>query len=214
MGQTPAETKFLKTVTVGMTGASGAIYGLRLLKYLTAGDCRIFLMLSDAAKIVLKQEDDLELPDTHQDIAAFLTEHLSASQGQLSVFEKKDWFTPVASGSGAPKQMVVCPCTAGTLSAIATGASDTLLERAADVVLKEQGRLILVPREMPLSTIHLENMLKLSRMGVTILPASPSFYNRPSTVLEVVDSVVSRILDHLGVGHQIKPKWGSESVDG
>ena len=198
-----------KTITVGMTGASGAIYGLRLLKNLAQSNCRIFLMISSAAKIVLKQEEYIELPDTSDEIAAFFNKYLSCSSGQMCVYEKDDWFSPVASGSGAPKQMVICPCTAGTLSAVAHGSSDTLLERAADVVLKERGQLILVLRETPLSIIHIENMLKLSRAGVTILPAIPSFYNRPKTVTEVVDSVISRVLDHLGIKHNINPPWGA-----
>jgi 4-hydroxy-3-polyprenylbenzoate decarboxylase len=211
MASDPNDKQFVKTVTVGMTGASGAIYGLRLLKYLCAANHQLYLLVSDAAKIVLDQEEDLELPEDPEAIGALLTQQLSAAEGQLTVFGNDDWFSPVASGGGAPDQMVVCPCTVGTLSAIAHGASDNLLERAADVVLKERKKLILVPRETPLSSIHLENMLKLSQMGVTVIPASPSFYNRPKTVIGVVDSVVSRVLDHLGVAHQIAPKWGVDS---
>ena len=211
MAASPGDKQFTQTVTVGITGASGSIYGLRLLKYLSAADYQIYLLISDAAKIVLDQEEDLELSDDPESVGALLTKQLSAAEGQLTVFGSNDWFSPVASGSGAPGQMVVCPCTAGSLSAIAHGASDNLLERAADVVIKERKKLILVPREMPLSSIHLENMLQLSRMGVTIMPASPSFYNRPKTVIGVVDSVVSRILDHLDVPHQIAPRWGLDS---
>jgi 4-hydroxy-3-polyprenylbenzoate decarboxylase len=211
MASNPDGKQFVDTITVGLTGASGAIYGLRLLKYLVATNYKLYLLISDAAKIVLDQEEDLELGDDPDAIGALLTEQLSAAEGQLTVFGNDDWFSPVASGGGSPDQMVVCPCTAGTLSAIAHGASDNLLERAADVVIKERKKLILVPRETPLSPIHLENMLKLSQMGVTILPASPSFYNRPKTVIGVVDSVVSRVLDHLGVPHQIAPKWGIDS---
>ncbi len=212
MAPDPNDKPFGRTVTVGITGASGSIYGLRLLKYLTAANYQIYLLISDAAKIVLDQEEDLELSNDPEAVSAVLTRQLSAADGQLTVFGNDDWFSPVASGGGAPDQMVICPCTAGTISAITHGASDNLMERAADVVIKEQNKLILVPRETPLSSIHLENMLKLSQIGVTILPASPSFYNRPKTVIGVVDSVVSRILDHLGVPHQIAPKWGVDPV--
>ena len=114
----------------------------------------------------------------------------------------------MASGSAAPKQMVVCPCSTGSLSAIANGASDNLVERAADVVIKERGQLILVPREMPLSSIHLEHMLKLSQMGVTIMPAAPGFYHQPKSISDLVDFVVARILDHLGLDQQLMARWG------
>jgi len=113
-----------------------------------------------------------------------------------------------ASGSAAPKQMVVLPCSMGTLSAIAHGASDNLIERAADVVIKEKGQLILVPRETPYSSLHLENMLKLSRLGVTILPASPGFYHQPASVQDLVDFVVARLLDHLGLPQELMTPWG------
>ena len=212
MASDRSDKQFEKTITIGITGASGSIYGLRLLKYLTAANHQIYLLISDAAKIVLDQEEDLELPSEPDEAGALLTQQLSATEGQLTVFGMDDWFSPVASGGGAPDEMVICPCTVGTVSAIAHGASDNLLERAADVVIKERKKLILVPRETPLSSIHLENMLKLSQMGVTIIPASPSFYNRPKTVIGVVDSVVSRVLDHLDVAHQIAPKWGIDPV--
>jgi len=124
------------------------------------------------------------------------------------VLARDNWMSPVASGSSAPKQMIVCPCSTGTLSAIANGASDNLLERAADVVIKEKGQLILVPREMPYSAIHLENMLKLARLNVTIMPASPGFYQQPKTVEDLVDFVVARVLDHIGVPQSLLPRWG------
>jgi len=120
----------------------------------------------------------------------------------------EQWTAPVASGSGAPASMVVCPCSTGTLSAIASGASDNLIERAADVALKERRQLILVPRESPFSAIHLENMLKLARLGVTILPAAPGFYHRPQSVDDLVDFVVARILDQLGVEQTLVKRWG------
>lgn len=199
-----------KTVTVAITGASGSIYGLKLIETLLKSGRPVFLMISNAGKVVLESEEGLKLPDPPDAQAAVLTERFSAGKEQLSVFSDQDWFAPVASGSGAPRRMVVCPCTMGNLSAIAAGASDNLIERSADVVLKEQGRLILVPREMPLSCIHLENMLKLARMGVIIMPASPSFYNKPRTVSDMVNSVVARVLDHLEVEHQLHSPWGCD----
>jgi len=196
------------TITVAITGASGAAYALRLLELLVQHKQRVFILVSDAAHIVLETEEDITLPNDPQQATAFLQERFSAAKGRLRVFGSDEWTSPVASGSGAPKQMIVCPCTMGTLAAIAMGASDNLLERAADVVIKERGNLILVPREMPYSPIHIENMLKLSRLGVTILPASPGFYNKPQTVHDLVDAVVGRILDHIGIEHRLQPRWG------
>ncbi|MCP4714879.1 MAG: UbiX family flavin prenyltransferase [Deltaproteobacteria bacterium] len=200
--------QFDRTITLGFTGASGAAYGLRLLSLLVESNCRVFLLLSRAARVVLATEADVQLPEKPADIIDYFSKCCSAEPGQITFFDDDDWFAPVASGSGAPKQMVICPCTAGTVSAIAHGASDNLLERAADVVIKERGQLILVPREMPYSTIHLENMLSLSRTGVTIMPASPGFYNKPVEVTQIIDSVVGRILDHLQIEQTIHCRWG------
>ena len=199
---------FNKQVTVAFTGASGAPYGLRLIEKLLSADYQVFLMISSAARVVLATEEDLQLPANPQSATEFFIKHFSAKPEQLRVFGKDEWFSPVASGSAAPKQMVVCPCSTGTLSAIATGKSDNLIERAADVVLKERGQLLLVPREMPLSTIHLENMLKLSQVGATIMPAAPGFYHTPESIQDLVDFVVARILDHLGVDQTLMARWG------
>ena len=139
---------------------------------------------------------------------AFLTDHYRAKAGQIKVFGAEQWMSPVASGSGAPSKMVVCPCSTGSLSAIACGASNNLIERAADVALKERRKLILVPREAPYSEIHLEHMLKLTRMGAVILPASPGFYNKPSTVDDMVDFVVARILSQLDIDQQFNAALG------
>lgn len=193
-----------------MTGASGAAYGLRLLECLLAAGRRVYLMLSAPAQVVIGMETDLKLPRRPADIEARLAQRYAASSGQLTVLGSEQWTAPVASGGGAPRAMAVCPCTTGTLSAIACGASDNLLQRAADVVLKEHGRLVLVPRETPFSVIHLENMLRLARMGAVILPANPGFYHHPQSILDLVDFVVARVLDHLGVDSELVPRWGGE----
>ena len=191
-----------------MTGASGAAYGLRLLECLINAQQQVYLMLSAPAQVVIGMETEIKLPGRPADIEDVLTSMYQARPGQLTVFGREQWTAPVASGSSAPRAMVVCPCTSGTLSSIAHGGSDDLLERAADVVLKEGRKLILVHREMPVSVIHLENMLKLARMGVTIMPANPGFYHNPQTITDLVDFVVARILDHLEVEHTLGPRWG------
>src|SRR5690606_10079414 len=196
-------------ITLAWTGASGIQYGLRLLECLLRADQRVYLLISDAARVVLKMEADLSLPARAADAERALRERLQAQPGQLRVFGRAEWTSPVASGSGAPRRMVICPCTTGTLSAIAAGISDNLIERAADVVLKERGQLILVPRETPLSELHLENMLRLARMGALILPANPGFYHRPADIGELVDFIVARILDHLDLPQELIPRWGS-----
>lgn len=139
-------------------------------------------------------------------------EKFNAKDGQLKVFGKEQWFSPVASGSAAPKQMIVCPCSTGTLAAISQGMSDNLIERAADVVIKERGQLILVPRETPFSTIHLANMHSLSQMGVTIMPAAPGFYHNPESIDDLIDFMVGRMLDHLGIEQAIMPRWGYNNI--
>jgi flavin prenyltransferase len=195
-------------IALAMTGASGAVYGLRLLECLLQAKQRVYLMLSAPAQVVIGMESDLKLPGRPAEIEEALAARYSAAPGQLTVFGREQWTAPVASGSSAPRAMVICPCTSGTLSAVAQGSSDDLLERAADVVLKEGRKLILVHREMPLSVIHLENMLKLARLGVIIMPANPGFYHEPQSIADLVDFVVARILDHLDIEHPLGPRWG------
>lgn len=199
---------FYRTVTLAMTGASGAQYGLRLLECLLAADCQVYMMISDAARIVISTETDVELPDSRGEQQRLLSHSYNAEEGQLLLLDKRDWFSPVASGSSSPSSMVICPASGGTLASIASGASNNLIERAADVALKERRQLIIVPREMPYSEIHLENMLKLTRMGAIIMPASPGFYHQPTGLGDLVDFVVGRILDHLGIQQTIMPRWG------
>lgn len=207
MTEQPSRTR---TVNLALTGASGAQYGLRLLQCLAAAGCRVNIMISRAAQVVIATETDLKLPGTPPAMTAKLTEWAGAGDGQIRVFGREDWFAPPASGSGEAAPLVICPCSTGTLSALATGASDNLIERAGDVALKERRQLILVPREAPYSEVHLENMLKLTRMGALIIPASPGFYHRPDSVQDLVDFVVARILDQLGIGQDLMPRWGDE----
>lgn len=195
-------------ITLALTGASGAPYALRLLQCVTLHYEKTYLLLSAPARVVLATECDIALPDNTREQLNRLSERLQLPSEKIELLARDNWMSAVASGSSAPKQMVVCPCSTGTLSAIAQGASDNLIERAADVVLKEKGQLILVPRETPYSAIHLENMLNLARLGVTILPASPGFYQQPKTVDDLVDFIVARILDHLGIEQRLMPRWG------
>jgi len=198
-----------RTICLALTGASGMPYGLRLLECLLAAGCRVQLLYSPAAQIVARQEMDFDLPSRPADAKAALLARLPAVDPEmLAVFGREEWFAPVASGSNPPDAMVVCPCSMGTLAGIAQGLSDNLIERAADVVLKESRKLILVPRETPFSIIHLENMLRLARAGAIILPPSPGFYGHPQKVGDLVDFVVARILDQLAVSHALPPRWG------
>ncbi|MGO9446811.1 MAG: flavin prenyltransferase UbiX [Thiobacillaceae bacterium] len=197
-----------KTITLAFTGASGMAYGLRLLECLVEAGAQVNLLTTQAAHIVAKQELALTLPNRPIDLEKQFAETYRATPGQLKVYGRDDWFAPVASGSARVDAMVVCPCSMGTLAAIANGASDNLIERAADVMLKEQRKLILVPRETPFSTLHLENMLRLARMNTVILPANPGFYHLPQTVQDVVDFVVARILDQLNIDQKLFPSWG------
>ena len=197
-------------ITLAFTGASGMPYGLRLLECLLAAGCRVYLLYSPAAQIVAKQECDLTLPTQPREAVRMFSERYGAREGQLAVFAREDWLAPVASGSNPADAMAVCPCSMGTLGAIAHGLADNLIERAADVMLKERRPLVLVPRETPLSAIHLDNMLKLAHAGAVILPPAPGFYTRPQSVADVVDFVVARVLDQLAVPHELVPRWGED----
>ncbi len=195
-------------VIIAMTGASGTAYGLRLLEILLKSGCPVYLLVSKAAQMVLAMETPLDIPTRPADMQRFFTEHFNVGKSLLTVFSREDWTAPIASGSHRAQHMVVCPCTTGTLAAIANGNSDNLMERAADVMLKEQRKLIVVVRETPLSVIHIENMLKLAKAGATILPANPGFYHQPQEIEGLVDFIVARILDHIGVEHELLPRWG------
>lgn len=195
-------------IILAFTGASGAQYGLRLLQCLLQNGEQVEVIISKAGLLVLSEETQLHVSANPQKTTQALLDACGGNPGQLRVYGAEQWTAPPASGSARGRAMVVCPCSMGTLAAIACGLSDNLIERAADVAIKEQSQLIIVPREAPFSAIHLENMLKLSRLGVVIMPACPGFYHRPQTVVELVDFVVARILDHLKIPHQLLSRWG------
>lgn len=201
------------TITLALTGASGMPYGIRLLECLLAAGARVYLLYSQAAQIVARQEMDLALPGRARDAEAFFAQRFGAAEGQLRAFGREEWFAPVASGSNPADAMVVCPCTMGTLAAIANGLADNLIERAADVMLKEARKLVLVARETPLSAIHLENMLRLARAGAVVLPANPGFYHHPQRVEDIVDFVVARVLDQLRIPHTLMQRWGDAPAE-
>ena len=203
-----------RTVCLALTGASGMPYGIRLLECLLEAGCHVQLLYSQVAQIVARQEMDLELPARASEAQSFFRGRFAQHPGTLAVYGREEWFAPVASGSNPPGAMVVCPCTMGTLAAIAQGLASNLIERAADVVLKEGRKLILVPRETPFSVLHLENMLRLARAGVVILPPNPGFYHHPQAIFDLVDFVVARILDQLAVAHSLMPRWGEGDPPG
>ena len=197
-----------KTIILAISGASGVQYGVRLLEHFLTHGHKVYLLVTRAAHVVISMETELSWPANTHELNKQLCLRYGADAEQLKVCGESEWASPIASGSASVDSMVVCPCSMGTLSSIAVGASANLLERAADVILKERKQLILVPRETPFSDIHLENMLKLSRMSAVILPANPGFYNKPQSVDDLVDFMAARILDHLGIKQELQPKWG------
>lgn len=203
---------FDKTITVALTGASGIQYGLRLIECLVQANCRVYVLMSKPARVVMGMDTDQPVPARTADVQRDFSERYGAVDSQLFAFGQEQWTAPIASGSGAPDAMVICPCTTGTLAAVAAGNCNNLLERAADVVLKERRQLIVMPREMPFSTIHLENMLRLATAGALIMPPNPAFYNLPKTVDDIIDFVVARVLEQLNVKQTLMPAWGAEII--
>jgi len=194
-------------IVFAITGASGAPYGVRLLQQLVAASRPVSLIISAHGFRLLETETDIKsLEDLrgavgHDGWDDFVTIYTDADRG-----------APPASGSAISAGMVICPCSMGTLSAISVGASRSLIERAADVALKERRKLVLVPRETPLSAIHLENMLRLTRAGAVVLPAAPAFYHRPEQISDMVDFIVARVLDQLGVKHRLGKRWDGKTA--
>jgi len=199
---------FGKPIAVAFTGASGAAYGMRLLEELLVAGRQVYLLYSQAAQIVFKMELDIDLPAQTREAEQQLSARFQAKEGQLKVYGRQQWTAPVASGSNPPEAMVICPCTTGTLASIAAGLSHDLIDRAADVALKEKKKLILLVRETPFSSIHLENMLRLANAGAVIMPANPGFYDNPQSIDDIIDFMVSRMLDHLDVPNRLAQRWG------
>jgi len=195
-------------IVLAITGASGVIYGLRLGRELLRGGSRLSILISKTGFEVLRHEAGLDWKGNEAEVLRFLAEYFNDSTGNLEYYAEDNFFAPVASGSSVPDAMVLCPCSMGTLSRVASGNSGNLLERCADVVLKERRTLVVVPRETPLSEIHLENMLKLSRMGARIVPAMPAFYQKPGSIEDMVDFVAGKALDALGIEHVLYRRWG------
>ena len=200
-------------ITLGITGASGTPYAERLLQCLLDADFEVHLLVSKAALMVAAVETGTPWPAQHEKLHDYLRDRLSQT-GELIIAGREDWMSPVASGSGAPETMIICPCSTGTLASVATGQCDNLIERGADVVLKEGGTLILVPRETPYSEIHLRNMLTLKQAGAHIIPASPGFYNRPETIADMVDFVVARVLKTARIPQDLLSPWGYGGANG
>ncbi len=194
---------------VGISGASGAPYALRLLQVLVKGGHSVYLSISGDGLSIVRDETGLALKDTEREIQSALEKHLKAKKGQVSYFDENNMYAPIASGSVKVDAMVVIPCSMKTLAGIAHGYASTLIERAADVMLKEKRKLILVPRETPLSAIHLRNMLSLAELGCHIIPAMPAFYHRPKHISDMVDFVAARVLDSMGIENELSPRWGS-----
>ena len=195
-------------IAIGITGASGVIYGQRLLEVLLGTGIEIHLTISESGRLVLKHELDVDIDLDDFRIESMLPSVTEATN--LKYWHYKDFMTPIASGSHRTRAMVICPCSGSTLSGIASASSANLIQRAADVHLKEKRPLVLVPRETPLSLIQIENLLSVARAGATVLPASPGFYHGSENVSQLVDFVVARILDHLDVPHQLTERWGGE----
>lgn len=189
---------------IGITGASGAIYGVRLCRELLSLGYSLHLIITEAGWRVLKEELNWNTTQRKQTLEM----HFGALRGPYTYHSIQDIGASIASGSYQTKGMVVVPCSMGTLSGIAHGSSDNLMRRAADVMLKENRRLILLPRETPLHAIHLENMLKLAKLGVTMIPAMPAFYNHPQTLDDMIKFVVGKVLDTMNIDHELYKRWG------
>lgn len=199
-----------KKIVVAICGASGSIYGIRLLKALLDKQVKVYLIISEAGLKVLEHETDYNAGSKSESFESFLKNQgvFFHKKTCLNRYDQNDFFAPPASGSFRHDGMVIAPCSMKTLGAITSGIADNLIHRAADVCLKEKRLLILLPRETPLSAIHLKNMYKAAISGATIMPPSPSFYFNPKTISDLVDSVIARVLDHLKIEHDLSEEWG------
>ncbi|NTW60164.1 MAG: UbiX family flavin prenyltransferase [Nitrospirae bacterium] len=195
--------------TIAITGASGAPYGIRVLESLIKGGHHVYLAITGDGLHILNDETGLMLKGSEAEIQFTLEKHLAAKEGQLRYFSEDNMYAPIASGSAKVDGMVVIPCSMKALSSIANGFASNLIERAADVTIKEKRKLIIVPRETPLSTIHLRNLLALSETGCHIIPAMPAFYHHPKKLQDMIDFLAGRVLDALGVENDLSPRWGA-----
>lgn len=197
-----------KRFIVGITGASGSIYGFRLVASLMKYPVELYVLMSESGRSVAAHETDYAAGP----ISDYLGEKSGEfhSQAVLTEVNPSDFFAPMASGSFQHHGMVIAPCSMNTLAAISSGITDNLIHRAADVCLKEKRPLILLPRETPLGLIHLKNMTRAAEAGAVIMPPAPGFYSRPATINDLVDTVVARALDHLNIDHNLSPRWGDE----
>jgi len=200
----------MRRITVAMTGASGAPFTIRLLQQLLLNNIQVQFICSKPGQIVLAMESDLKLGSSPQQMQQQLQDYFDCADGQIEVFGQDQWSAPMASGSSVSDAMVICPCSMGSLAAISQGMANNLIHRAADVISKERKRLVLVPRETPFSSLQLENMLRLSNQGVVILPPNPGFYQGVSSVQDLIDFIVSRILDQLDIDNNLSPRWGED----
>ncbi len=199
-----------KQVTLGITGATGIPIAFALLQQLLLHECIVHLVISTAGIITTKQETEITLSSNPNQTKKILCSELNlVNEERLFVYSNNDWFSPIASGSSVSDVMIVCPCSMASLGKIAGGIGDDLLIRATDVIMKERKNLILVPREAPLSALHLENMLKLAKLGVSILPPVPAFYNHPKTIDDIISTLVSRILDQADINNNLITRWGN-----
>ncbi|HSB33565.1 MAG TPA: flavin prenyltransferase UbiX [Nitrospirota bacterium] len=199
----------MSTFTVAISGASGAPYALRLLQALTKGGHSIYLTISGDGLSILNDETGMMFKGSETDIQYAIEKNLEAKEGQINYFDEDNMYAPIASGSVKVDAMVVIPCSMKALASIAHGFASNLIERAADVMLKEKRKLIIVPRETPLSVIHLRNMLSLAEAGCQVIPAMPAFYHHPKRVSDMVDFIAGRVLDSMGVENDLSPRWGN-----
>lgn len=198
----------MSVYTLAITGASGSPYALRLLQVLLQKGHNVYLLISGDGLKIVSDETGVMLKGSETDVQYALERQFDLKEGQLRYFDEDNMYAPIASGSAPVDAMIMIPCSMKALAAVANGFASNLIERAADVTLKEKRKLVLVPRETPLSAIHLRNMLTLSEMGCSLIPAMPAFYHHPKHLQDLVDFIVARVLDNLGIENDLSPRWG------
>ncbi|MBI5194451.1 MAG: UbiX family flavin prenyltransferase [Nitrospirae bacterium] len=199
----------MPSYVVAITGASGGIYGIRLLEFLSTCKFRVYLTITKAAWYILKEETGFYCEGNEAEINSYLCSYFKAEPDNLLYYNEENFFAPIASGSVHTDGMIVVPCSMKAAASIAAGLASNLVARAADVILKEKRKLIIVPRETPLNSIHLRNLLTLSEMGAHIIPAMPAFYNKPKSIDDIVNFIAGRILDSLNIENTLYQRWGN-----